>query len=291
MSDTQLPAARFEAHRQHLMAVSTRLLGSPTEAEDAVQETWLRFHRAGSEGIDNLGAWLTTVVGRVSLDMLRSRRSRREDALDDVVDGVTDEANPEHEAILTESVGQAMQTVLERLSPAERVAFVLHDVFGVPFDDIATIVDRTPAAARQLASRGRRRVQEAPDPRSPWQHEQQVVEAFLRASRAGDFQALLTVLDPDVVLRADATALQMGARNGWLTSDLHGANAVAEQFNGRARAARLAMIDGQAGAVFAPGGETRVAFTFTIEGGVVRAIDLVADADRLAAFSIVPIES
>jgi RNA polymerase sigma factor (sigma-70 family) len=294
VTDTQLPAARFETHRQHLMAVSTRLLGSPTEAEDAVQETWLRYHRAGSEGIDNLGAWLTTVVGRVSLDMLRSRRSRREDALDVAGEGITDEASPEHEAILTESVGQAMQTVLERLSPAERVAFVLHDVFGVSFDDIATIVDRTPAAARQLASRGRRRVQDASGDQRPAQATKQqrhVVEAFFRASRGGDFQALLAVLDPDVVLRADATALLMGSRSGWLTTDLHGANAVAEQFNGRAQAARLATIDGQFGAVWATGGAPRVAFLFTIEDDAVLAIDLVADPDRLAAMAIEPVEA
>jgi hypothetical protein len=188
-------------------------------------------------------------------------------------------------------VGQAMQTVLERLSPAERVAFVLHDVFGVPFEDIATIVDRTPAAARQLASRGRRRMQDAPDTRSPGPHEQQVVEAFFRASRAGDFQALLTVLDPEVVLRADATALLMGSRSGWLTSDLHGAHAVAEQFNGRAQAARTAWIDGEFGAVWSTGGTPRVAFLFTIEDDLVLAIRLVADPDRLAAMAIAPLDA
>lgn len=286
--DGESLAERFEAERTRLQAVAYRLLGSASEADDAVQETWLRLNRTDVSKVENLSGWLTTVVARVCLDMLRSRRARREEPL--ALDGafVSDAADPEREAILAESVGLAMLTVLQRLGPAERVAFVLHDVFNVPFEEIANIVGRSPAAARQLASRGRRRVQGAladgrlEDEARP----RHIVEAFFRAARDGDFQALLAVLDPDVTLRADATALRMGVRSGWLTSELHGAQAVAKQFAGRAQAAQLALVDGLHGVVWAPGGTPRVVFDLTIRNGKVVEIELVADPEQLSQRTI-----
>src|SRR6266508_185755 len=235
-------AGRFEADRTRLQAVAYRLVGSASEADDAVQEAWLRLSRSDTSVVENLSGWLTTVVARVCLDMLRSRRSRREEPLALDREFTPDAADPEREAMLAESVGMAMLAVLQRLAPAERVAFVLHDVFGVSFDEIAGIVGRSPVAARQLASRGRRRVQGASeDGRAEDEARQRdVVEAFFRASRAGDFQALLAVLDPDVVLRPDAAALRMGVRTGWLPSALHGAEAVAARFAGQAEAAQVA---------------------------------------------------
>ena len=258
--DGELLAERFEADRARLQAVAYRLLGSASEADDAVQEAWLRLSRSDTSEVENLSGWLTTVVSRVCLDMLRSRRSRREEPLALDGESIPDAANPEREAMLAESVGLAMLAVLQRLAPAERVAFVLHDVFGVSFDEIAGIVGRSPVAARQLASRGRRRVQGASEDGRAADvapEGRDVVEAFFRASRDGDFQALLAVLDPDVALRADETALRMGRRSGLLTSELHGATAVAEQFNGAAQAAQVALIDGVPGAVWAANGKPR----------------------------------
>src|SRR5436190_8218273 len=259
-------AERFEENRPHLRAVAYRVLGSASEADDAVQEAWLRLSRADTSDVQNLSGWLTTVVARVCLDMLRSRRSRREEPL--AVDGesIPDAANPEQEAVLAESVGLAMLAVLQRLSPAERVAFVLHDVFGVSFEEMAGIVGRSPVAARQLASRGRRRVRGASEEgrAADLARQRDIVEAFFKASRAGDFQALLAVLDPEVALRCDEAALRMGARSGWLTSEIKGAKAVAEQFAGQAQAAQLALIDGVPGAVWATGGTPRVVFGFTV---------------------------
>jgi RNA polymerase sigma-70 factor (ECF subfamily) len=236
-----------------------------------VQEAWLRLSRADMSDVENLSGWLTTVVSRVCLDMLRSRHSRHEEPLEGDGELIPDAANPEREAVLAESVGLAMQAVLQHLAPAERVAFVLHDVFGVSFDEIAGIVGRSPAAARQLASRGRRRVQGAAgDGRAAdVARQRNIVEAFFRASRDGDLPALLAVLDPDVVLRPDETALLMGRRNGWIRSELHGATAVAEQFNGQAQAAQPALIDGVPGGVWIAGGIPRVAFAFTIRDGKV----------------------
>ncbi len=281
--DSEWLAERFEADRTRLQAVAYRLLGSASEADDAVQEAWLRLSRSGTREVENPGGWLTTVVARVCLDMLRSRRSRREGPL--VVEGesLMDTSDPEREAMLAESVGLAMQVVLQRLAPAERVAFVLHDVFGVPFEEIAGIVGRSPVAARQLASRGRRRVQGvSEDARAAdMGRHREIVEAFFRASRAGDFQALLAVLDPSAVLQADEVALRMGARSGWLTSELRGAEAVARQFAGQAQAAQLALIDGVPGGVWAAGGRPRVVFGFTIEGGKITRIELLADPERL----------
>jgi RNA polymerase sigma-70 factor (ECF subfamily) len=286
--DGEWLAQRFEADRTRLQAVAYRLLGSASEADDAVQEAWLRLSRSDTREVENLRGWLTTVVARVCLDMLRSRRSRREEPLALDGESIPDAADPEREAMLAESVGLAMLAVLQRLAPAERVAFVLHDVFGVSFEEIAGIVGRSPVAARQLASRGRRRVQGASEDgrAADVARQRDIVEAFFRASRGGDFQALLAVLDPDVALRGDEAVLRMGVRSGWLTSELHGAKAVAEQFAGQAQAAQLALIDGVPGAVWAPGGTPRVVFGFTIRNGKVVEIELAADTERLSRLKI-----
>jgi len=288
MNDQRLVAERFEAERPRLRAVAYRLLGSASEAEDAVQEAWLRLNRSDTSDIENLSGWLTTVTARVCLDMLRARQRRGEEPLAPDDEVIPDAADPEREAMLADSVGLAMLAVLQRLSPAERVAFVLHDVFGVPFDDIAGIVGRTPAAARQLASRGRRRVQglSESDQAADAARKREVIEAFFRASRDGDLGALLAVLDPEVALRADQTALQMGARTGWLPGELRGAQAVAEQFSGRAQAARLALINGVPGAVWAPGGTPRVVFGFTVRDGKVAEIELAADPEFINRLEI-----
>lgn len=283
-------AERFDAHRSHLRAVAYRMLGSSSEADDAVQEAWLRLSRSGDDGVENLGGWLTTVVGRVCLDMLRSRRSRREESLDahvpEPVVTAEDVVDPEREAMMADSVGSALLVVLDTLAPAERLAFVLHDMFAVPFEEIAPIVGRTPTAARQLASRARRRVRGATvAPESDLARRREVVEAFLAASRGGDFEALLAVLDPDVVLRADGAAVSLGA-----TGEVRGAPAVAETFSGRARAARAAFVDGVPGLVWAAGGRPRVVFDFTITDGRIVAIDMVADPERLGWMDLSVIE-
>jgi RNA polymerase sigma-70 factor (ECF subfamily) len=281
MDDHDWLAERFEEHRAHLRAVAYRMLGSAAEADDAVQEAWLRLSRSGAGGVENLGGWLTTVVGRVSLDLLRTRRSRREDPLGthlpDELPGGQPGADPEQEALLADAVGPALLVVLETLAPAERLAFVLHDLFAVPFDEIAVILGRSGAATRQLASRARRRVQGAPAaPGADPGRQRAVVDAFLAASRDGDFDALVALLDPEVVLRADPAAVQAGA-----AAEVRGAPAVAGTFSGRARFARPALVDGAAGAVWAPGGQPRVVFGFTIAGGMITRIDLVADPERL----------
>ncbi|MBV9119403.1 MAG: sigma-70 family RNA polymerase sigma factor [Chloroflexi bacterium] len=279
-------AERFEADRSRLQAVAYRMLGSASEADDAVQEAWLRLGRTGAADIDNLSGWLTTVVARVCLDVLRSRKSRREEPLSPEFDMRTEAANPEHEAVLAESVGSALVVVLQRLAPAERVAFVLHDLFGVSFEEIAGIVGRSPVAARQLASRGRRRVQGGAgedDPVADMARHQAIVEAFFRASRGGDFQALLAVLDPNVEFRGDEQAQRMG---GGLPR-LDGANEVAEFFSTRRMGvAQLALIDGVAGAVWFAKDRPRVVFGFTIEDGKITSIDLSADPRRVAEMKI-----
>jgi RNA polymerase sigma-70 factor (ECF subfamily) len=262
------------------------MLGSMSEADDAVQEAWLRLSRSDSSGVENLGGWLTTVVARVCLDVLRSRKSRREEPLDpNAAEPITrrsDGSDPEEDALLGDSVGLAMIVVLEMLSPAERVAYVLHDVFDVPFDDIARVVARSPAAARQLASRARRRIRGAATvPDADLSRRRHVVEAFHAASRDGDFDALLAVLDPDVVLRADDGAVEAGA-----SAETRGAAAVAEIFSGRARAARPAMVDGSAGLVWAPGGQPRIVFSFTIVSGKIVEINLTADPERIRKFNV-----
>ena len=283
-------AERFEENRTHLTGVAYRMLGSLSEADDAVQEAWLRLSHSDTSGIDNLGGWLTRVVARVCLDMLRSRRSRREDPLSghgpEPLVRDDEQVDPEHEALLGDSVGLALLVVLETLTPAERVAFVLHDMFGVPFDEVAPIVGRSPAATRQLASRARRRVQgSAPVPDANLARQREVVDAFLAASRGGDFAALLAVLDPDVVLRADRSAVDMGA-----SEEVHGAAAVADTFSGRARVARPALVNGTPGLVWAQGGRPRVVFGFTISRGKVVEIDLIADPDRLRQLDLVVLE-
>lgn len=271
-------AERFEQHRNRLRAVAYRMLGSRAEADDAVQEAWLRVSRAGTGGVENLAGWLTTVVARVCLNMLDSRRLRREEPahLPDIATGENG-MGPEDEALLADSVGVALQVVLDSLNPAERLAFVLHDMFAVPFDQIAPIIERSPAATRQLASRARRRVQGATtEPGTNLIRQREIVAAFLAASRSGDFDALLALLDPDVVLRADRAAVRMGA-----SKELRGAPAVAKTFAGRAQGAQPTLVNGAAGAVWARRGRPRVVFTFTITEGRIAAIELLAEPERL----------
>jgi len=284
-------ANEFEAHRAHLQSVAHRMLGSTSEADDAVQEAWFRLSLSDTSDVDNLRGWLTTVVARVCLDMLRSRKSRREEPLDargsEPVVRPEAGVNPEQEALLADSVGLALLVVLETLTPAERVAFVLHDMFDLPFDEIAPIVGRSPTAARQLASRARRRVRgaDAP-PGADHARQREIVGAFLAASRNGNFDALLAVLDPNVVLRADNAAVKMAAARQAvgapkLARELRGAAAVAESLSGRAGAAQPAMIDGAQGLAWAPGGKLRAAFRFTIARDRMVAIELIADPAHL----------
>jgi RNA polymerase sigma factor (sigma-70 family) len=277
-------AERFEEHRTHLRAVAYRMLGSVSEADDAVQEAWLRLSRSDGREIENMGGWLTTVVGRVCLNMLRSRRTRREDSLEvhvpEPIVSREDGVDPEHEALLADSVGLAMLVVLETLSPAERLAFVLHDIFGVPFEEIGPMVDRSPAAARQLASRARRRVQgEAPPPDPDLVRQREVVDAFFAAAREGDFDALVAVLHPDVVLRSDGGTARPGA-----THVVHGAEAVGRRAMTFARLSpfvRPALVNGAAGVVVAPRGRPFSVMAFTVRDGKIVAIDGLADPDRL----------
>ena len=284
---------QFETHRAHLRAVAYRVLGSSSEADDAVQEAWLRLSRTDAAAIDNLGGWLTTVVGRVCLDMLRSRRSRREepfaaDAPEAAASG-TAGSSPEQEAVLADSVGLALLVVLERLAPAERLAFVLHDMFAVPFEEIAPIVGRSVAATRQLASRARRRVRlgsAAPDPGLGRRRE--VVEAFLAALRAGDFEGLLAVLDPDLVVRADMP--------GGAPSEVRGAAVWAKgavAYGHLAQSVELALVDGAVGLVMAPKGRLTRALTFTIANGRITTIEVIGDPERLRGldFSVIPSQS
>jgi RNA polymerase sigma-70 factor (ECF subfamily) len=290
MSDHAWPAQEFEAHRAHLRAVAYRMLGSVTEADDAVQEAWLRLDRARPDAVENLRGWLTTVVGRVCIDMLRSRRSRREDFvgewLPEPLVGASGEADdPEQEALLADSVGLALLVVLEMLSPAERLAFVLHDMFAVPFDEIAPIVGRTPESARQLASRARRRVRGAPEPDADLESQRRVVEAFLAAARAGDFAALIEVLDPDVVFRADT-----GGRPGIVAAHIEGADAVAHHavVNGSrwARWCHPALVNGQwGGVVIAPRRPIGVV-GMTVSGGRVASIELILDPAKVPASTL-----
>jgi len=280
-------AERFEEHRTHLRAVAYRILGSISDADDAVQEAWLRLARSDSSQVENLGGWLTTVVARVSLNMLQSRKTRREDPagshLPEEIAGSADKAGPEHQAVLADSVGLALLVVLDTLTPAERLAFVLHDMFAMPFEEIAPIVERSPAATRQLASRARRRVQGADTvPDADLTRRREVVQAFLAASRDGDLGALVAVLDPDVVVRADQAVVRTGAE-----PEVRGVDAVAAIFLGRAKAARLALINGVTGMVWAAGGRPRVIFNFTLTGGKITAIDLVGDPGTLEQLDLV----
>ena len=284
MDERDRLAGRFEAHRPHLRAVAYRMLGSLSEADDAVQEAWLRLSRTDAGAVGNLGGWLTTVVARLCLDMLRARTARREEPLgphlpDPVVDpeGGLD---PEHQALVAEGVGLALLVVLETLTPAERLAFVLHDTFAVPFEEVAAILERSPAAARQLASRARRRVrQAAPVADADRTGPRVVVDAFLAAARDGDFDALLGVLDPDVVVRADQGPVPAGA-----SRVVRGARAAASQalaFAGRARLARPALVNGGAGLVVAANGRTLSVMGFTVARGRIVEIDILTDPERL----------
>lgn len=290
MSEKDWLAGEFEEKRAHLAAVAYRMLGSRAEADDAVQEAWLRLGRSGVADIDNIGGWLTTVVARICLDMLRSRKSRREEPLDLPVHGsiadTTRTADPEHEFALADSVGVALLVVLQTLAPAERVAFVLHDMFDLPFDDIAPIIHRSSAATRQLASRARRRVQGKREvPAAELTQKRKVVNAFLAASRTGDLQALLAVLDPQVVFTPDATAMRLGA-----AAVLRGAPAVAETFKGRAQAARLALVDGEFGLVVWIDGMLRVVLLLAFADNQISAIDAVADPEHLGGMNYVYLE-
>jgi len=284
MTETEFLAEQFEATRPHLRAVAYRMLGSLSEADDAVQEAWLRLSRSDASEIDNLGGWLTTVVARVSLDMLRSRNARREEPLDvhlpEPIVGRADAIDPEHEALLADSVGLALLVVLETLSPAERLAFVLHDMFAVPFDEIGPMVGRSPTAARQLASRARRRVQgSAPTPDGDLAEQRRVVDAFFAAAREGDFEGLVAVLHPDVVVRSDG-----GVKRRHDSGAVTGAEAVATRAMSFAQLApyvRPALVNGAAGAVVAPGGRPFAVMGFTVVGGRIVEIDALLDPERL----------
>jgi RNA polymerase sigma-70 factor (ECF subfamily) len=294
MSDQEWLAESFEQQRTRLRAVAYRMLGSLSEADDAVQETWLRLSRSDADAVENLGGWLTTVVARVCLNMLRARRSRREQPLDPrlpepIVDRA-DGTDPEHEALLADSVGLALLVVLETLTPPERLAFVLHDMFAVPFDEIAPIVERSPQATRQLASRARRRVRGAAvasdaDLTAQWE----VVEAFVAAAREGDFEALVAVLDPDVVLRADP-----GAASAAGPPQVHGAAAVARQalsWSGVELTLRRALVNGAAALVSSRGGQAVAIGAFTIRGRKIVAIDILADPERLRRLDLSILEA
>ena len=290
-------ARKFEDHRGHLRAVAYRMLGSVTEADDAVQEAWFKVNRADSSQVGNLGGWLTTIVGRVCLDMLRSRRSRAEESLEESGGGLggmlggvrmpepvlspVSGTDPEQQALLADSVGLALLVVLETLNPAERLAFVLHDLFGVPFEEIAPIVGRTPAASRQLASRARRRVQGgAPAPDPDLERQREVVDAFLAAAREGDFDALVAVLDPDVVARTEA-GVTTGAR---------AVAAGASSFGHLARIAQPALVNGTAGVVVFAEERLVSVLAFTVVRGRIAVIDILKDPERLAALDVTVLE-
>ena len=280
---------QFEASRPRLRAVAYRMLGSEAEADDAVQETWLRLDRADATRLENLGGWLTTVVGRVCLDRLRSRQARREEPTGVQLAEIglaAEDSDPGQQAIVAESVGSALLVVLDLLAPTERVAFVLHDVFAVPFDEIAEIVGRSPFAARQLASRARRRVQGTPGmPEVDLVCQREVVDAFFAATRSGDFDALLALLDPAVELRPDEGAVRMGALRA-----TRGATEVAGLFSRGAAAARLALIDGVAGLAWMPGGRTRGVVVFSIVDRRIVEIDLIGDSKRLETIDVVLVD-
>jgi RNA polymerase sigma factor (sigma-70 family) len=291
MSEHEWLAEQFEAQRTHLRAVAYRILGSPSEADDAVQEAWLHLSRSDTSSVQNLGGWLTTVVARVCLDMLRSRTSRREDPLEpatlEPIASQEDDSDPEHEAIMADSVGLALLVVLETLAPAERLAFVLHDLFDVPFEEIAPIVGRTPMAARQLASRARRRVRGVePASEADLAQQRALVDVFLAASRSGDFAGLITVLDPNVVFRADATAAAFGS-----DKEIRGADAVARLFAGRAQGARPALVDGAVGVAVAHEGQLRMILNLTVIRGKIVEIDVIADPARLQLLDFALLEN
>jgi RNA polymerase sigma factor (sigma-70 family) len=278
MADNDSLAERFEEKRGHLRGVAYRMLGSLAEADDAVQETWLRLSRSGGSGVDSLGAWLTTVVARVCLDMLRSRKSRREDPLDAEEAGrMPGSIDPEQELLLANSVGLALLVILDTLEPAERLAFVLHDMFAMPFDEIAEVVGRSADATRQLASRARRRIQGSPAPHADRSRQREMVDAYLAAARDGNFDALMSLLDPNIVLRADH---RVPGRGG--PAEIRDAAAIARRaVKGRARAAQPALVDGEVGVVVAPRGKLLMVLKFTVADGKILEIEAIADRDRL----------
>jgi RNA polymerase sigma factor (sigma-70 family) len=290
MTELDWLAGRFEENRTHLRAVAYRMLGTAAEAEDAVQEAWLRVSQADAGDVENMGGWLTTITARVCLNLLQARRSRREEPAGvhppEPAVGRQNGHDPEDQALLADSIGYALLVVLDTLAPAERVAFVLHDMFAVPFEEISRIVDRSPAAARQLASRARRRVRGgAPSQPADQIRQREVVAAFLAAAQRGDFAALLELLDPDVMLRGDQAAVQIGA-----PGQIRGTAEVAGIFSGRSRAAKLALINGAPGLVWAPDGPPRVIFTFTISHGKITAIDMTANPSRLHQLDVAIID-
>jgi RNA polymerase sigma-70 factor (ECF subfamily) len=279
------PPPNFEAHRAHLRSVAYRMLGSSGEVDDAVQETWLRLSRSDTSEVENLRGWLTTVIARICLDMLRARRSRREEPMGPLVPEPAIESTYERDTEMADSVGTALLVVLETLAPAERLAFVLHDMFAVPFEEIAPIVDRTPAAARQLASRARRRVQgqshgqshgRSSVPDADLARRRRIVDAFLAASRHGDFEGLLAVLDPDVVFRADAAAVRLGA-----LAEIRGATAVAETFKGRAQGAKPALVDGALALAVIMGGQLRIVLRLGFNADRIALVEAIADTEQL----------
>jgi len=293
MNKTDWLAKTFEETRNHLKAVAYRMLGSTGEAEDAVQEAWIRLTRTESEKIENLSGWLTTVVARICLDMLRHRKTRREESLDDSIYEIPNEGlgNPEADFLLADSVGPALLVVLDMLTPAERIAFVLHDLFDLPFEQIAPIIDRTETATRQLASRARRQVRGVTAPQEDRERQQEVVSAFLAASRDGNFDALIKLLHPEIVLRADDTAVKVAEANRargapQFKPEIRGAKDVADTFKGKAAAVQLALIDGVVGATWAPNGKPVVAFRFSFEEGNISAIDIVMDPNELSGINI-----
>lgn len=287
MNGQEWLAEQFETNRSHLRSVAYRMLGSVNEADDAVQETWLRLSRSDTREVENLAGWLTTVIARVCLDLLRSRKSRREESLDSEVNQLTSDGqpDPEHEALLADSVGLALLVVLDTLTPAERLAFVLHDTFAVSFDEIGRIVGRTPAAARQLASRARRRVQGVTSvPSEDLRRQRDVVDAFLTALRAGDFEGLLAVLDPDVVVHLDPGAGRPGT-----PTEIRGARNWAQgaiAFSRSARFVEAVLVNGSVGLVLAPHGRLLRALSFKIDGGKIVEVDIIARPDRLLKLEI-----
>ena len=290
MDEYRWLAEQFEANRSHLQAVAYRMLGSLSEADDAVQESWLRLSRSATSEISNLGGWLTTVVARICLDMLRARNLRREESLEatvsESIESSADGIDPEQEAELADSVGLALLVVLDTLSPAERLAFVLHDIFAMPFEEIAPIVGREVPATRQLASRARRRVRgEAMVKDSDLPASRQVVDAFLAAARGGDFSALLTVLDPEIVFRIDGATSPKG-----LPREVRGAQAVARQFSGRAQGFRTALVNGAVALIVAPRGHLFLVLNLTIRDGKIAGIEAVADPARLREFDLAVID-
>ena len=300
MVDNDWLAQRFESDRAQLRAVASRMLGPGPEADDVVQEAWLRLSRAGAEGVANLTGWLTTVVARLCLDVLRGRRARPDEPLGDEWLEVRTQAprgaEPEPELLLADSLGPALLVVLDTLTPAERLAFVLHDMFAVPFDEIGPMIGRSPVAARQLASRARRRVRGGSATEGGTAREREIVTAFLAASREGDLQGLIDLLDPEVVLRADAAAVEGAAANRargapLLTSEARGASTVAATFSGRARVAKLALVDGGYGAVVSAGGKPLAVFGFSIVADRIVEVEIMADASTLERLGIKRVDS